>query len=134
MIAVAVLSIRAGNPLKLIEPVDYMGQMCGYAEGSSINPLNKNQYDLTKSQYLWFPIDFRQDISLEKLTQIKDMGLCVAECPRGVDFSVNANWETLIDVSLGDGGVVCDYQYRESDNSQKAAWALQNVQTGGAGK
>lgn len=136
MIAIAVLAIKAGNPLKLIEPTDYMSQMCGYPKGAALNPLNKNEYDLTDSQYLWFPIDFRQDISLEKLIQIKDMGICVPECPRGIDFSVNADWETLIGISLGDGGVVCDYPYRGSaiSDSQRAAWALENVQTGGAGK
>lgn len=134
MVVVAVLSIKSGNPLKLLEPVDYMSQMCGYPKGSMLNPLNKNEWDLTNEQFLWFPIDFRQDISLEKLIQIKDMGLCVSECPKGIDFSASGNWETLIELSLGDGGVVCDYQYRGASESEKTAWALQNVQTGGAGK
>jgi len=134
MIVVAVLAFRAGNPLKLLEPVDYMGQMCGYPKGSQLNPLNKNEYDLTGLQYLWFPIDFRKDISLEKLLQIKDMGICVEECPRGVDFSISADWEELIEVSLGDGGIVCDYEYRDAPDNQKTAWALQNVQSGGVGK
>jgi choline transporter-like protein 2/4/5 len=86
MFIVAGFGIYSGNPLTLINPVDYQQNICGYAKGAGRK--DGNFVDLTNYTYLWFPFEFSttdlKDISQAQIWDALNLGICVNSCPSSV--------------------------------------------------
>ncbi|KAL9655755.1 hypothetical protein ABK040_004983 [Willaertia magna] len=84
MLVIAAFGFWSGNPAALIEPIDFAGNMCGYAQGSG----NNNAYNLTGKPYLWYPFEFQpqniMNISSSRLLDALQMGVCVKSCPNDI--------------------------------------------------
>ncbi|KAL0482115.1 choline transporter-like protein [Acrasis kona] len=117
MFIVAGFGISTGNPLTLINPVDYQQNVCGYAIGQG----NKNKYDLTNQTYLWFPIEFSvsdlKDITQSQIFDALNLGICVESCPTATAPDINS--------------VVCTYDISSSTNYTKYDKYLRALQNKG---
>jgi hypothetical protein len=114
MFIVAGFGIYSGNPLTLVNPVDYQQNICGYAKGEGRK--GGNFYDLTNYTYLWYPFEFStndlKDITQAQIWDALNLGICVNTCPSAVAPSLNS--------------VVCTYEYRTNSTLERYQRALKS--------
>ncbi|KAF0984587.1 hypothetical protein FDP41_000486 [Naegleria fowleri] len=114
MFVIAGFGFWSGNPAALVEPIDYEGNMCGYAIGKG----NDNIVDLRNKTYLWYPFEFRpeqiKDITTARLISALGMGICVKECPSSVVSILNPLSTAVLD------SVVCKYEVNDTNPLTRA--------------
>lgn len=107
----------SGNPATLVEPLDYAGNMCGYAVGKG----NSNVFDLSNRTYLWYPFEFRpdqlKDITTSRLISALGLGICVESCPQNVVSLISPLTNPLWDA------IVCRYDSNATTAYDKALLA-----------